>query len=72
MEVIQGLNMNRRYLSRLQPEMPVTRAYRDRNMKFTIKNSYLSSHEQLVELNSVQTFHYTEYISITLRLEILV
>jgi hypothetical protein len=72
MEPVQSLNLNRRYISGLEPETPVTRAYRGRNMKFTITNSYLSLHEQLVGLNSVQSFHYTEYCSVKLRLEILV
>ena len=56
MEPVQDLNLNHRYISGLEPEMPVTRAYRGLNMKFTIKNSYLSLHEQLVGLNSVQSF----------------
>jgi len=61
---VQGLNLNRRYIPGPEPEMPVTRAYRGRNMKFTITNSYLSLHEQLVGLNSKQSFQCTEYCSV--------
>jgi hypothetical protein len=72
MEPVQGVILNRRYVSGLEPEMQVTSAYRGRSMQFTITNSYLSLHEQLVGLNSVQSFQCTEYCSVKLHSDILV